>query len=61
MNILASITAKILQCGKSFKLMQIRGNIFPTREYHRENSPAWNWGVRRAVANDFYNDLVYVF
>ena len=45
-NLLASITAKILHSGKSFTFMQSGGDVFHTHIYTRENTRPWNWGVR---------------
>ena len=49
------ITSKILQCGKSFKSMQIRGDIFRTRVCTCESTQPWNWGVTLAQLSQFAN------
>ena len=43
-NLLACITAKILQCGKAFIFMQIRRDIFRNRS-NRVRTWPWNWGL----------------
>ena len=50
-HLLESITAKTLQCRKSFTFMQTRGDVYRTREYQRENTQPWNWGVRQHELN----------
>ena len=48
-NLLMSITAKVLQCGKSFTFMQIRRDVFCTSVLTCENIRPGNWEIKQAL------------
>ena len=59
-NLLASITAKILQCGELLTFMQICGDVFRTCEYHREKYPTMELGGKTTDRVDEFKTMLVV-